>query len=87
MKNKIQEEYLKRTAGSKLTPEEQALMKAELEAKMGSINDLIGAEEANQNKNLEDLLAKRRAKKDKLKGKMEILAEKKQLEDIYWTKM
>ena len=35
---------------SKLTQEERDLMKAELDAKLGNINDIIGNEEANQNK-------------------------------------
>ena len=86
MKKKIQDEYMHRMQNSKLSPEEQAVMMAELNAKMASINDAISAEEEAQNASLQELLAKRRAKKEKLKGKMEVLAEKKQAEDEHYNK-
>ena len=77
---------MQKLGSSKLTPEEQALLKAELDAKIGNINDLMEQEKANQNSSIDDMLARRRAKKEKLKGKLEILADKKQLEDDHYNK-
>lgn len=82
----MQDEYAQKLGGSKLSPEEQALLKAELDAKIGSINDLMEQEKANQNSSIDDMLARRRAKKEKLKGKLEILADKKQLEDDHYNR-
>merc|ERR1712176_939258 len=86
MKSKIEEEYRKKMAGSNISSEEQNLLMAELDAKMANINDAIGAEAAAQNATLEELRAKRKAKKDKLRGKMEKVTEKKQLEDEHYRK-
>lgn len=86
IKKKMEEEYMLKLGSSKLSPEEQALLKAELDAKIGNINDLMEQEKANQNSSIDDLLARRRAKKEKLKGKLEILADKKQLEDDHYNK-
>lgn len=86
MRKKVQAEYEKKMANTNLSPEEQAVMIAELNAKMSNINDAIVVEEAAQNSSLEELLNKRRQKKDKLREKMEVLANKKQLEDEHYNK-
>ena len=86
IKKMMQDEYMQKLGSSKLTPEEQALLKTELDAKIGNINDLMEQEKANQNSSIDEMLARRRAKKEKLKGKLEILADKKQLEDDHYNK-
>lgn len=69
--------YRKRLADGNLSADERAAILAEMEGKMAMINDLIGNEEAAQNSALADALARRRAKKEKLKNVINGLAAQK----------
>ena len=86
MKNKIEEEFLRRMQTSKIDAGDKAAILAELNAKMANINDAMATEEEAQNAALQEMLAKRRSKKEKLKGKIQILAKKKSLEDSHYNK-
>lgn len=67
VKQQLLEEYELRLKSSKLTEQDREALLAELHAKMSNINDLAAEEQDHQNHNLKDALARRKAKKDKLK--------------------
>ena len=73
-KQELLGKYKKRLSDGNLSPEERAAILAEMEGKMAMINDLINGEEQAQNAALADALARRRAKKEKLRGVVNNLA-------------
>ena len=64
-----------------LTDAERDALLAELHAKLSHINDLAAEEQDHQNHNLQALLEKRKAKREKLKQIIDNLGEKKISED------
>lgn len=73
---------------SNLNEADKEALLAELHAKLSHINDLAAEEQDHQNHNLQSLLEKRRAKRDKLKKIIDNLGEKKVSEDErYQTKL
>jgi hypothetical protein len=64
MKRKLMEEYKARMGNSKLSEEEKAAMLADLNVKMSAINQEMEDEKRNQAKALYEALARRRAKKE-----------------------
>jgi hypothetical protein len=63
MKQQLLDDYEKRLLNKNVNEKEREALLAELHAKMSHINDLAAEEQHNQNHNLNDLLARRRAKK------------------------
>lgn len=73
---------------SNLSEADKEALLAELHAKLSHINDLAAEEQDHQNHNLQSLLEKRRAKREKLKKIIDNLGEKKISEDErYQTKL
>lgn len=66
MKQKLLDEYEKRLLSKNVQNTEREALLAELHAKMSHINDLTAQEQQNQNQNLNNLLQRRRQKKQKL---------------------
>jgi len=60
-----------------LTEKEREALLAELHAKLSHINDLAAEEQDHQNHNLQDLLARRRQKREKLKKILDNLGDRK----------
>ena len=71
------ESYKERLGKGNLSADERAAILAEMEGKMAMINNMIEGEEQAQNSALADALARRRAKKDKLKNVINNLAAEK----------
>ena len=69
-----------------LTAEEQASMMADLNSKMMNINDALQQEQAVQNKALEEALARRRKKQEKLRNVMDGISDKKDIDDEHYQK-
>lgn len=69
-----------------LTDAERDALLLELEAKMANINELMEQEQDAQNGTLQELLARRKAKKEKLQGVLNNLSEKKMVEDERFNK-
>ena len=63
--------------------EREALL-AELHAKLSHINDLAAEEQDHQNHNLQELLARRRQKREKLKKILDNLGDRKVQEDSHY---
>lgn len=61
-------------------------MMADLNAKMAQINDALEVEQDDQNKAIQDVLARRKAKQEKLRGIMEGISDKKDTEDTHYQK-
>lgn len=76
-KNKLLDKYRDRLANGNLSADERAAILAEMEGKMAMINSMIEGEEQQQNSALADALARRRAKKEKLKNVINNLAAQK----------
>jgi len=81
LKNRLLEEYEKRMANDEVSESDRQMMLAELHAKIASIDDMIRKEEDQQNSTLQEALARRRAKKEKLRVLITNLADKKEAED------
>ena len=60
-------------------------MLAELHAKMAGINEMLESEQEQQTGALSDMLAKRRAKKEKLTAVLNNLSDKKLQEDKHYS--
>lgn len=73
-KNKLLDQYRDRLANGNLSADERSAILAEMEGKMAMINSMIEGEEQQQNSALADALARRRAKKEKLKNVINNLA-------------
>ena len=80
------ERFKEQLKNSNLSKDEQAAMLAELSSKIADVGDMIKLEEQAQNDALADLLAKRRAKKNLIRDKVEGLASMKQQVDDYYGK-
>lgn len=61
-------------------------MMADLNSKMANINDALENEQDAQNRALQEALARRRAKQDKLRNIMEGISDKKDTEDEHYQK-
>lgn len=81
LKSQLLSEYDAKLKGSKLTDEEREALLAELHAKLSHINDLAAEEQDHQNHNLNELLSRRRQKREKLQKVLDTLGEKKINED------
>lgn len=81
LKQKMLEEYEQRLQTSKINEKDRDALLAELHAKMSNINDLAAEEQDHQNHNLNEMLARRKAKKDKLQQVLVTLGDKKIKED------
>jgi hypothetical protein len=81
LKSKLLEEYELRLKDSKISDKDREALLAELHAKMSHINDLAAEEQDHQNHNLNELLARRKAKRDKLQNVLDGLGQKKIEED------
>lgn len=76
-KNKLLDQYRDKLENGNLSADERAAILAEMEGKMAMINNMIEGEEQQQNSALADALARRRAKKEKLKNVINNLAAQK----------
>ena len=86
MKAKILDSFKHRLNQGNLSSEEQAAMMADLNAKMAHINDALENEQDAQNRALQEALARRRAKQEKLRNIMDGIADKKDTEDEHYQK-
>lgn len=81
LKSKLLKEYEDKLKNSKVTQEDREALLAELHAKLSHINDLAAEEQDHQNHNLNELLARRKAKREKLAKVLDNLGGKRIAED------
>lgn len=74
-------EYDLKLKDSKLTDAEREALLAELHSKLSHINDLAAEEQDHQNHNLNEMLARRKAKREKLQKVLDNLGQQKIQED------
>lgn len=82
MRARLIDEYDKQLSDETLSDSDRAALLAELHAKIAAINEMIRVEEDTQNNHLNDALAKRKAKKEKLRNLLTQMAETKENEDM-----
>lgn len=73
-------------ASGEVSDSERDALLQELQAKLANINELMEEEQDAQNGTLQELLARRKAKKEKLQGVLNNLSEKKMIEDDRFNK-
>lgn len=73
-------------ASGEVSDSERDALLQELQAKLANINELMEEEQDAQNGTLQELLARRKAKKENLQGVLSNLSEKKMIEDDRFNK-
>ena len=86
LKQQLLDDFKGRLNKNNLSAEEQEGMLAELNAKMSSVAQAINSEEESQNRALQEMLNRRRAKKERLAGVITDIADKKNREDDHYQK-
>ena len=84
MKNQILHSFQDRLATGNLSADEQAAMMADMNAKMAQIGDELEKEQDAEQRALQEALARRRAKQEKLRGIIEGISDKKDVEDEHY---